>query len=252
MGNIQSNVTKQTLSNYTNVVNNTVANVFNSAVQTCAASNYFTLETGGGPDCPFEAVDSKFDIKQTAGSTCKLDSVNINNLTATFKTELINNTRQFIQQESQNKQGWFATALSLQLSQASTVEEIVTQISNNFTANFNNNCSSVATAFNDAKVKLCGYFNLTEFNVGQNSLVNSLTSCVNQNTMNIWTSNSVLNNLWQQTDQKLASQQSGTFDLKWLFIGIAGIIALILIILAIVLLTRGKKSSPKTIDTDFE
>lgn len=239
MGNVQANLTKQTLAAYTNVINSTVANVFNNAAQTCAGGNYFSLSTGQG--CPFEIVNGEFNLTQRASTTCTLNSQNITSLSAQFKTDLINNTRQFIEQESKNSQGWFATALSLQINQASTVEEIVNQINNSFNVNFTNTCSSVSTAFNTAVLNLCGYFDATKFNISQNAIVDALTSCVNENTINIWTSNSVLNKLWQDTDSKLASHQG--FDPKWLIIGVVAIILLI-VILIIVLVIIGRKKQP--------
>lgn len=231
MGNMQSNVTKQTLADYTNVVNSTVANVYSSAAQTCASGNNFTLNTG--QNCGwvpgFELLNGSLNVTQTAGSNCQLNSQTITNLSAQFQTQLTNNTQQFIEQNSQNKQGWFATAFSLQVQGASNTTEIMTQLSNFFNSNFTSLCSAVDTAFNNATVNLCGVYDGSNFNFNQNALVTALTSCVNQNVINEWTSNQVLNNLWQQTDQKLASTQSG-FSLSWIFIIIIAIVALIVII----------------------
>lgn len=228
MGNIQSNVTKQTLADYTNVVNSTVAKVFNNAAAQCASGNTFTLQTGG-QDCTFEMRNGTINVFQTAGTNCKLDNQNITDLTADFQTQITNNTKQFIEENSKNKQGWFATAFSLQIQGASNIEQVMTQITNETKIDFTNMCSSVATALNYAKVILCGYFDATTINFTQNALVSSLTSCVNHNTINIWTSNAILNNLWQSTDQKLASEQAG-LNFTWVFI-ISSIISVILLLI---------------------
>jgi len=240
MGSAQSNATKQILSDYTNVVNSTVTNVYSNASSSCGAINNFSLETG--KDCPFEMINGTFDIGQTAGTKCNLDSKNVTDLSATFLTQLTNNTKQFIEQNEQNKQGWFATAFSLQIQDAANVQQVMSLISNSFSLNFTSLCSSVANAFNNATVNLCGYFNHTTFNFQQNAFVTALTSCVNQNVINIWTSNAILNNLSQKTDQKLLSEQSGV-DFTRIFIIIGIIVAILLIggiIIAVVKSKSGK------------
>ena len=242
MGSIQSNITKQTLADYTNIVNSTVANVYNSAAASCASGNNFALETGGGPNCIFHMTNGNFNVTQTVGTNCKLNSHNITSLSAALVNNLTNNIQQFIAQNAQNSQGWFATAFSLQINNASNAEEVVNQIKNSFNINFTNTCDSIATALNNETVKLCGVFDGVNFNFTQNALLTALTSCINQNTINIWTSNSVLNQLWQTTDQKLASKQSG-FSLKWFFIAIV-IIAILMILSGMIyyFAKRGKKS----------
>ena len=216
MGNIQSSVTQQVLTDYTTIVNNTVANVFNSASSACASGNTMHLQTGGAPDCQFNMTGGSLTSTQTAGTKCKLSSQNISTLTATFNTQITNNIRQFIENDLTNNQGWFATALSFQMTNASTVDDIMTQISSSVNANFINTCSSVANALNNEQVLLCGNFDGTKIDFTQNALVSSLTSCVNENTIKVWTQNVILNKLWQQTDQKLASTQSG-ISLTWIF-----------------------------------
>jgi len=250
MGNIQSNATKQVLADYTNVVNSTVVNVYNSAAASCASANNFSLQTGGGSDCNFQMINGSINVTQTAGTNCQLNSQNVNSLSAQFQTQLTNNTQQFIQQNSQNKQGWFATAFSLQMNNASNVTEVMNQISNSSSANFTNLCNSVSDALNNATVKLCGIYDGSSFNLNQNALVTAITSCVNQNVVNIWTSNQVLNSLWQATDQKLASTQSG-FSLKWILIIVVVIVVLLLISgLAYYFINRHKSSDNDASITD--
>lgn len=241
MGNIQANLTKQTLADYTNMVNSVVADVYNSAISICASGNDFSLSTGVG--CDFKFVNSAINVSQFAGSTCKLDADNINKLSAKFTNDIINKTQQFIDQRSQNKQGWFATAFSFQINNASNSTEVTNQIKNSFDINFTNKCQAVTSAFNKGSVNLCGYYDSSTFDFKQNALTNALVSCVNENIMDIWVTNSVLNELWQRTDQKLASEQAG-LSLKWLFIGIAIIVAIMIIVSLIYFFAKhGSKKS---------
>ena len=238
MGNVQANETKQILSSYTNVVNSVVANVYNKALANCSSSNNLMLTTGR--DCVFNFSDGTMNFKQVAGSNCKLDSINTTELTSSFNTEIINKTRNFIEQNAKNDQGWFATAFSLQINDAENVTDVMNQITNSFNVNFTNQCQSISNALNNANVDLCGYFDKTTFNFEQNAFVTAITSCVNKNVMNMWTSNSVLNDLWSKTDQKLASTQAG-FSFVWLFLIIIALV--ILLIIGGIFYSKFKKSS---------
>lgn len=227
MGNIQSNQTKQVLSDFTNIVNNTSVSVFNNATQNCTGFNDLSVVTGGGQYCNFDAYNSQFNYGQNATTKCNLDSKNINSVTADFTNKVTNQIQQYIQQSAASKQGWFATAFSLEINGASSTDDIMTIIKNEFKSNFNNNCDSVNQAFNRGNVTLCGTYDFTTVNVTQDAIVTALTSCVNENMVKIWTSNAVLNQLWQCTDQALASQQSG-LDFGWL--------SIVLIVCCVVLL----------------
>jgi large-conductance mechanosensitive channel len=109
----------------------------------------------------------------------------------------------------------------------------------------------VANSFNAAKVNLCGVYSGTTFNFNQAALTTALTSCVNEIIVSVFTTNSVLNQLWQQTDQKLYSEQSG-FDsiFKWLIV-LAAIIGAVIIIGFIIFLIidarKPKQPSPQNI-----
>lgn len=190
----------------------------------------FNFRTGGAKYCPFNFTNGVMSITQTAGTNCQLSSNNVNNLTSQFQTQLTNETQQFIQQNASNSQGWFATAFSLQIQGATTVDDVMNQIKNSTKGNFNNTCTSVSSALNEATVRLCGYYDSTTFDFNQNALITAITSCINQNVIDTWTSNTVLNQLWQQTDQQLASTQSGLS---------MGLIILIIVIIVIVIILAG-------------
>ena len=245
MGNFQSNKTRQMLAAYTNIVNEEVTKIYNSAVTECRAENRMKLRFGGGEFCDFKITNGNINASQTSGTSCALNSQNVNKLNAQFTTELTNKLTSFIKQEQKNKQGWFATAFSFQMNEADTAEKVTNQITNSFTTDFTNKCEAVANAFNDKEAVLCGVYDTTTIDLSQNALVTMLTSCVNENTVSIWTKNKVLNDLWQATDQKLASQQSG-LDLKWLWIALAVVGGLLLVIGVFVLIMKARGNKPRS------
>jgi len=227
MGSAQSNVTKQTLASYTNVINTAMFNAYNESVGRCSASNTLVIDT-----CPtFEIINGSLNVTQAAAADCQFNSQNFNTFTAKFTTEVRNATKQFIDENAKNKQGWFATAFSFQINGASNSSEVTNKIMNSFQGNTTNICRDESDAMNSGKLLLCGTFDGSAINVKQNSTVTSLVSCVNRNTEQAFVSNSVLNDLYQKTNQKLASEQAGVGSFfEWIVIAIvAGIILLIII-----------------------
>ena len=230
MGNAQSNITKQTLASYTTSVNQAMNSVYSSSIAGCTATNELSIATGGVPDCFFEMTDGAFNLSQTSSSSCNLNNVNINKTTAQFKNTIRNTTKQFIDQNAQNKQGWFATAFSFQINGASNSTEISNTITNSLANSITEICQQEARAMNEAKILLCGTFNASAINIDQNALVTAMVSCINRNVTSIFTTNTVLNQLWQQTDQKLASEQAG-FGSVLFWLVIAGVVFIVAILL---------------------
>ena len=171
------------------------------------------------------------NIDQNVNADCSLDDSNINQTSVTFRNTVTNKTKQFIDQNAQNKQGWFATAFSFQISGASNSTQVTNKIANSFRGSVTDICRQEASAMNSAEVLLCGIYNASAFTMDQNATVTGLTSCINRNVTNVFTSDAALNELWQKTDQKLASEQTGLGGaLMWIIIAIVAGIILIAII----------------------
>ena len=232
MGNIQSNITTQTLADYTNAMNSAVQETYSAAISGCTATDELSFQAGAGGSggCNFEIINGSININQTATASCNLNNQNINNTKVSFQNTITNATKQFIDQNSQNKQGWWATAFSFQVNGASNSTEVSTTIGNSFVGSITEICRQEAAAMNQEKILLCGTYNASTVNVTQNATVTALVSCINRNVTNVFTTNSVLNELWQQTDQKLASQQAG-LDSVLFWLAIAGGILIIFIII---------------------
>lgn len=242
MGNIQASETKQTLADYTQVVNSTVVNTFNTAIQQCTSGNTLALDTGNG--CIFDFINGTFDVTQVANTQCTFNSQNVVNATSSFQNNIQTATKNFIDQNLQNQQGWFATAFSLQISGAENSTQVSQLVSNAFQGNFTNRCQATSNALNQATVNLCGVFDATTFDFNQNALTTALTSCANEVVTNVFTTNTVLNQLWSQTDQKLASQQAGVGSfIFYIIIAIIGFIVLMIVIALVYMLIEGHVKS---------
>ncbi len=241
MGNIQANSTKQVLSEYTSFINSQVSSVINQSVTNCTASNTANITTGGS-DCIFELTNGSFTYVQNAYASCKLNSENSTQIQTVIQNTVSNNLQSFINQASKSTQDWFATAFSLQINDASNVIQVQNQMSNFVSSQIQNFCQSQILSANNNTVHLCGIFNGATINLGQNAFTEGVTSCVNKNVITAFTSNYALNQLWTQTDQKLASEQKGaTSALMWIAI-IGGIVLVVLIIGAILYFVLSSRS----------
>jgi hypothetical protein len=247
MGSGQSAITTQTLAAYTNIVNQVATNVYNQASQDCATQNVFQATF-----CPtFNATDSGWTLNQQASTRCTFNNQNVANLNATFANQLQTTTQSFITDDLKNQQGFFATAFSFQLTDASTTQDIMNQMTNLFTSNFTNLCSAVSTSLNSGIVNFCGTWKNSPILINQNSLVTSITSCVNEAVANIWQSNQVLNDLYTMTNNKLSSTQEGIASIFiYILIGL-GILAIIGLIGGIIyaMINKGNKGSGTSLDT---
>lgn len=244
MGNFQSSVTRNMISSYTTFMNNVISKTYNSSTLDCFANNVMSVTTGR--DCYFECSrDCKININQSAVSNCQLDSNNINDIQSTIQNTIKTNTESFINQDLQNKQGFWATAFSLQLANASNVTQVSDIISNSFSSDITNICRSQISAFNNNILDICGiYSDGAELNISQQAISTAIASCVNQNVVRVYQNNETLKELFQKTDAKLSSQQSG---INWTALIIIGVIILAIIIVGLILyfLFRGGGSSTK-------
>jgi hypothetical protein len=212
MGSIQSNITKQALSDVTNVVNQNVTNVINTSIADCAAGNVNSFTTGilpNGTYCPFSFTNGTINLNQTVKANCVLNSQNTTQVVSDFSSLVNNAIQQAASQSGSSTQGWLATAVSFQVNGLETDTQIINNITNYVQNNVKNTCQSSSQAFNNGQVALCGVYSGSSFNITQDATVTALTSCINQTILDAFVNNSVLNQLSIDTDQKLTSQQSG-------------------------------------------
>ena len=246
---IQSAVTTQTLNSFTDIVNTSVQNVITENSQTCTADNRLRINIGqpfvqDGILVPCAAnFDGNVTVNQVAKQSCTLDSNTLNNLSANLSTELNKNIKQWIQTGLDSKQGFFPAAFSAQVAVNQNSQTIADRITNGLTANVTTTCKTFIGASNDAIFNICGNFK-KDFNFNQNITQQNLTSCISQNTIDFISKDTILEDMSQTADTKLASDQEGVFGgLKWLIIG--GIILGVIIVIGIVLflLFGGRKSA---------
>jgi len=168
MGHTKSKITKQTLADYTDIINHTSNTVFDKA-----------------------------DITRE----------NILNIIIIFKNQLVNNIRQYITNNTKNSQNWFIIAFSLKIPGASDVNEIMKLISEDI-RNDSTMYNSVSEELENYNTLMSGYYDGTLKHYDRNVLAKTLAKHVIKNTIKIWTTNNTLNKLWQTTDQKLAYNDS--------------------------------------------
>ena len=240
MGNIQANVTRQTLSDFNNFSNTSVNNDFSEALNNCVTTNVLNVAFGSFPNgqsCVLDAQGATINITQTADSNCTFDNRQTQNVLADFKTTIKNYLTQFINADLQNKQGWFATAFSFQINDASNTEEVVNNVTNTISDDVRDICRNNIAANNMGTVTVCGALQNSTINYAQDAFSTATVSCISDVVTKAFTSNAALNEMYQKTDAKFASEQSGVGSLfAWLrWIILAAVILAVVIIIGVVL-----------------
>ncbi len=239
--NIQSSVTKQTLSEYTTIINSVVVKALNESIGGCVSDNVATWNIGTVPPCSSGAggnttqiLNSNLSFIQNALAQCNFSSVNSVLSSQTFNNEVKSQTKQFITNNLKNSQGFFAIGFSLQSNSSVSQATFNTAIDNAFNENITNICKNFTFDANQFTINLCGYYDGDNFDFTQNAINTSITSCINKTVIDIFVQNQVLNNFAQNTDNALVSAQAGPLTGAEAIIRIAIILAAILVGLLIV------------------
>lgn len=236
MGNVKSDLTKQTLADYTQVINDTVENVFGTVIQRCTEGSTFNFVTG--QNCPYLSTNGTLNPSQRALSSCTFGSNYLTPLIPNFQQSIQVATQNFIEQEMKKQPSWFNTAFSLSSNKGQNSSTVSNIIAGSFSGNFTNKCPATANALNNITLNLCGAYDVAKFNFNQNALTTALTSCANEIILNTFNTNPTLKTLWTTTDQHLNNPHISSF---WWYIIIIflGIILLIIVIVIIVKLIEG-------------
>lgn len=253
MGSVQSTVTKQTLSDFTSTVNKTIMKSVNVSEAKCGTQNSLTVNYCQCPSgSPFQfcsEVTGNFTSNQVADSSCKVIATSTFDTTSSFVNDTQKTVKNFIENNLQNKQGFFATGLSIDSVYNNNKNKLITDISNEMEITLSNTCKSYANANNVGIYTFCGRID-GSINLDQNATSISMTSCVNKAVIDAFSSNTDLTNFYNSTNNKLKTQQSGfsIFGNLWLYLLIFGVISLVIAgIIALVKIFKPPKpeSSPE-------
>lgn len=248
MGAAQANVTKQALTDLTEINNKVVNTVKNQSISNCNAINIGNLLIGVTPDnvpCLAQVTNNTFNYSQGATASCQLTSQNVTESISDFANTIANQISQETLQGSKSIQDWLAVAVSVQVNEAQTSTEIINRVSTYVRNTVTNICQNDVRAMNDRNVVICGFVDGNTFNLNQDASVTALTSCINRSILEAFAKDDVLNEVAQKTDQKLSSEQKGLGSvLLWVVIGIAGVIILALIVWLIIRALSGNTPAP--------
>lgn len=235
MGNFQSTKTREFISKVTDIVNEVCTKVTNDSLAECVSTNVFKEYISPPPDCVLSGVT--INIGQSAKSFCTLDSVANTKITQEIATELKEKLDQLIKTEVQNKQGFLATGLSIQITDTEVQQQILDSITNRITQDIRNGCKSVSRAWNQGELAIYGCFKDTTIEVQQNATSQALASCIMETIATTAVGNQTLAQIVQEADTKLASEQQGLSSVLWIILLIVG--ALLILGIIIFFLTRG-------------
>jgi hypothetical protein len=240
--NVQSSVTKNSINEVTNIVNKQVNTVAQRTRQTCDAANILNVQIGSLEQCGATSTTisgSTIQIQQEARDSCKINSNNNITITDQQLSTIKNDLKQLVQNQITNNQGFIPAAISLQSNVSISQTDINDNIDNISITDITQVCNNTVSSFNLGTLTICSDIVNSDIIIDQSADVYAVTQC---------TTTAIINNIFktrdqrqvaQETDSKLASEQTGVTGLfRWLII-IAAIIAVVLIVGIIIFAVTG-------------
>lgn len=229
--NVQATKTKQVLSDFTQVVNQTTNNVLQSTNASCTAANTAKLVVGG-PQCA-QAVTiegSNINITQDSAAGCKINLTNGAQVTTQDYNDIKTASQQFIQNQLDSDQGWLAIGLSVQTSTNVTKEDIQNRINNISNTDLDQSCEATISTFNLGSLDICADIINSNINLTQDAQSTAIAQCTNTAIINNFFNTQVLQDFAQNTDNHFKSTQEGPLDLaKWLIYAAVIIVGLLIV-----------------------
>ncbi len=243
MGSNQSQETKTVVNTINNIFNSYITNIVNDNSINCQTINTVILHSGGNVCGKTGAIiEGSINIVQNGVANCKLDSTVITKITAGISNDITDNLRTYISQSASTKNGWFEVAFSNQAAKNLSVDSVTTSIVNQIQTNLKTTCKGIFSAYNNANLYICGIVT-KNVNITQDASIIAVQSCFSQSLVDLFTNNTVLNTVYNETNQHFLSQQSGIFTgAKWVLI-IAIIAVALIIILPLIALFRNPQST---------
>ena len=246
MGNVQTNLTRQTITAFTEYLNTNITQITNNARANCVAGNILTLNIGG-PNCPsaatlpFEGID--LGIDQRALANCQLNAQFVSQLNTQIENQIENIVKNFIEQDLKNNQGFFALAFSGQANIAESTTQVSNRIANYVKSNIDTFCGATSIATNEQTINLCQPVLYSKIRLNQDASATAYVNCVSNTIVDAFIKDGALNELASKATQTAASKQEGLGSILIYIIIAAAIIAVIAIIGLIIYLVMSSRSS---------
>lgn len=225
MGVGQSQQATDTLKASSTVINQAIIDAQSSSTLNCSAGSNVKFTTGKG--CYFYSDGSTFNFNITVDDNCVLNSTVLTNINQQFKTQVTSALTSFIQSQANSSEGWLATAITVEVQGANTAEEIATQITNSFNDNVSVVCKEDASSSANGELDLCGVWDTSTINFNQSASTTALANCVTRTIITAFSTNSVLQELYEKTEQAVKQQSSG-IDTVFIYL-IVGIVVVCIV-----------------------
>lgn len=239
MGGISSQEAQTDINVISNVVNSSYTQSLNDAHIDCHATNNLTIDIGGSCSTPLQVKGNlSVTTGQTGKSVCDLTSTNIQQVTNTSNTKLVNDLKAAVTQQSTQSGGWLATYMSIASTKSITRETVTNDVVNNFVTNLSNNCGNSSSVINNGTVHLCGIFEKdVTIDMMQNATATAISQCSNSAAVTTFSGTDIYSQIAAETDQKISQKSEG---FGTVLIWIAVIIAAVLIVGLIIKLLMGR------------
>lgn len=234
MGNFQTNLSRATINSFTQYLNENITTITNTARANCVAGNIIQYTIGGEKCPPITIENLDYRSEQNAAANCELNAQFVSQINTKIESTIQNIVKSFIDQDLQNKQGFFALAFSGQANIAEQTQNISNRIANYVNNNIENYCGVSSIATNESNVTLCAQVINAKINLKQDASATAFVNCVSNAVVDAFIKDQTLNDLVIKANQKAASEQQGLNSIL-IYLIIAGAIILVLAVIGLVI-----------------
>ncbi len=231
--NIQSNVTKDSITAVSNIVNKQVNKVAQTTRSTCTAINIETINIGTLAECGVRSVTLSgvtINANQIAKGSCFINAKNNITITNQQLVAIKSDLQELVTTQIKNNQGFIPAAISLQSNVSISETQIRTNINQLSISDITQVCDNTVRSFNTRTLNICADITDSTIAINQSADSYAVTQCTTTGIINNIFKNAIERKVAQETDTKLASKQSGLTGLFTWLIVIAAIVAVVLII----------------------
>jgi hypothetical protein len=236
---VQTDVTKQIINGYYNIVNSIVANATSDAKFTGSGSQT-TVFSNCPPACnspsfqqpigDYCMIGGDVNITQLNSSETEIVGSSMSEVIANIKNDLNIQTEAYINNIQNTNPAWFSAAFNVLTNNNETVETISIKITNSVNSNTSTYCYSESDSTQVINVLNCGIVS-GSFNVSQNIFQHNTVSCITKQIVKFTVENSVI------SEAIAAGNNTGDSGAQsYLTYIIIGIIAFIIILILIAII----------------
>lgn len=255
MGNVQTSVGKQVVSDVNNIITNITSSAIANSSNIQVSSNVFKAQLGGeryengilaqscgkGPIGPFGTII----LNQKNVTTQSLTTEATEKAAVAVKNNIANDIQQYFDSTVGQKNEWLSIALNVNTSVKNSVATTVNDIVSNIDTNTKASCAGFVYNENIVNILFCAPTIGPSANINQTNDVTVAVTCTAKLVFDAITSNTNLNSFIQKAEEKVKQGNEGPGSI-FKMIGYFLLVIIVIVIVAAVIMAVFHSKKPPT------